>query len=114
MIIGDWQTIVMNVSVSNVETAEIDLGRPWEVGMLVVPLINTAQISFKVAKKTGGTFQALHGTDPVNGDSHQILSTAGAGAMTWTFPLLGFQFIKVVTTNGQDANRSFDVCGIRS
>lgn len=114
MIIGEWQTVVMNVAVSNITTAEIDLGRPWEVGMLVVPVINTAQVSFTVAKKTGGTFQALHGTDPTDGSSHQILSNAGGGEMTWTFPLLGFQFVKVVTTNGQSENRSFDICGIRS
>ena len=114
MIIGTWQTVLMNVSVSNVETTEIDLGRPWEVGMLAVPLINTAQISFKVAPKTGGTFQALYDTNPVDGTSHQVLSTAGEGSLTWTFPLKGFQFVKIVTTNAQDGNRSFDINGIRS
>jgi len=101
---GSWKdaTIADEGTVS----AEVDLGRDYEWIQIVIPLIDSANISFQVAELTGGTFQAL-------GSGSQVI-TAGTGAFTTVATIGGFQFIKVVSSATQStAAVTFRVRGSR-
>jgi len=113
MIIGEWKTAT--IASGGTLSAEVDLGRPYETLLVVVPTIDAAQINFLVAEKTGGTFQNLHVTDPADGGDNKVISASGTGSFTWVVPLGGLQFIKVQASAAQTGGaRSFRVCGARS
>jgi len=101
---GQWQdaTIADEGKVSGV----VDLGRDFEWVQIVIPLIDSANISFQVSERTGGTYQAL-------GSGSQVI-TAGTGEFTTVAAIGGFQFIKVVSSATQStAAVTFRVRGSR-
>lgn len=113
MIHGQWLDAI--IADEGTVSAEVDLGRQYETMLVIIPTIDTAQVTFQVAEKTGGTFQALHITDTVAGDNNEVKSASGTGAFTWVVPIGGFQFIKVKSSATQStAAVTFRVCGIRS
>jgi hypothetical protein len=105
MIVGEWKNALIDVLVDNDLTAEVDLGRPYEVLLVVIPTIDSANVSFQVSEKSGGTYQDL--------GQNQIIA-AGTGAFTTAIKLGGFQYIKIKTSAAQTADRTFRVCGVRS
>ena len=112
MIVGEWKTAT--IALNGTLSAEVDLGRPYETLLMVIPTIDSAQVSIQVAEKTGGTFQDAHITEG-DGSSAVLKSDLGTGAITWALPIGGFQFIKVKTSAGQTGGaRTFLVCGCRS
>ncbi len=100
---GDWKaaTIANNGTAS----AEVDLGRDYEWVQIIIPTITSANISFQVAETTGGTFQAL-------GSGTQVI-TAGTGGFTTVATLGGFQFVKVISSATQAAERLIRIRGYR-
>ena len=113
MIHGSWKTAT--IAQNGTTSAEVDLGRQYEKMVVVVPAMNSCQISFTVATKTGGTFQALHITDPADGGDNKVISANRATAFTWVVPIGGIQFVKVVASASQtSAARSIYLCGVRS
>jgi hypothetical protein len=115
MIHGSWVTATIGATPA-VTSGEVDLGRPYETAVVVCPALTTsATVSFTVAEKTGGTFQALYMTDPASGNNIQVKSGAFTSAnFTWVVPIGGFQFIKVVLSAAQAAGKTFRIMGIRS
>ncbi len=87
------------------KSAEVNLGNDCEWVQIIIPTITSGNISFEVAEKTGGTFQAL-------GSGSQVI-TAGTGAFTTVATIGGFQFIKVVSSVSQGAERLIRVRGSR-
>ena len=114
MIIGSWKNATITISSDNDLTPEVDLGRPYETMLIVVPTIDSAQITIMVAEKSGGTFQELYVTDPADGGDNKVISALGTGGFTWVVPIGGFQYIKIKTSAAQTADRTFRVCGVRS
>lgn len=113
MLPGSWKdaTIADEGTIS----AEVDLGRQYETMLIVMPTIDTAQITIQVAEKTGGTFQELYVTDIADGGNNKVISASGTGGITWVVPVGGFQYIKIKSSATQStAAVTFRVCGIRS
>lgn len=100
---GEWRAAT--IAASGTSSAEVDLGRDYEWVQIIIPTIDSANISFTVAEKTGGTFQAL-------GSGSQVI-TAGTGGFTTVATIGGFQFIKVVSSATQTAERLIRVRGSR-
>ena len=112
MIIGQWLTAT--IAINGTLSDEVDLGRPYDTLLVVIPAIDSAQVNVKVAEKKGGTFQDVHITES-DGSSAVVKSDLGTGGITWVIPLGGFQFIKLQTSAAQAGDaRSFRVCGCRS
>ena len=112
MIIGDWKTAT--IALNGTLSGEVDLGRPYDTLLIVIPTIDSAQVNVQVAEKTVGTFQDVHVTEG-DGTSAVVKSDIGTGGITWVIPLGGFQFIKVQTSAAQTGGaRVFRVCGCRS
>jgi len=100
---GEWKAAT--IASSGTSSAEVDLGRDYEWVQIIIPTIDSGNLSFTVAEKTGGTFQAL-------GSGSQVI-TAGTGAFTTVATIGGFQFIKVVSSVTQTAERLIRVRGSR-
>jgi hypothetical protein len=58
-IYGEWKDALIDVSVDNDLTAEVDLGRDYDYMQIVIPTIDSAQVSVQVAEKSDGTYQDL-------------------------------------------------------
>lgn len=114
MLQGEWKDCTITIATSTTLSAEVDLGRAYDTLLIVIPTITSAAISVKVAEKSGGTFQDLYITSTNDGDDDQPITTAGTGGITWVVPIGGFEFIKLLSSQAQAANRTFRVCGIRS
>jgi len=100
---GEWKAAT--IANSGTKSAEVDLGRSYEWVQIIIPTITSGDISFEVAELTGGTFQAL-------GSGSQAIS-AGTGAFTTVATIGGFQYIKVVSSVSQGAERLIRVRGSR-
>ena len=106
ILVTGWLPCLINVSVNATESEEVNLGRECDFLLIEIPTITSANLSLKVSRTSGGTFQAL-------GSGNQII-VAGTGAFTTTVKLGGYQFIKIVSSANQAANRTFRVRGMRS
>ena len=112
MIIGQWKTAT--IALNGTLSGEVDLGRPYDTLLIIIPIIDSAQINVKAAEKTGETFQDVYITEG-DGTSAVVQTDIGTGGITWVIPLGGFQFIKVQTSAAQTGGaREFRVCGCRS
>jgi len=113
MILGEWKTAT--IASGGVLSAEVNLGRPYETLLIVIPTIDSAQITIPVAEKSGGTFQEVYVTNPADGGDKKVISALGTGGTTWVAPIGGFQFIEVKASAAQTGGaRAFRVCGVRS
>jgi hypothetical protein len=98
-----WKTALIDISVDDDLTAEVDLGYICDSLLMYIPTIDLAQVSIEVSEKSGGTFADLYVTDPADGGNNQVISASGTGDFHWVVPLGGFQFIKVKTSASQTA-----------
>jgi hypothetical protein len=101
--IGRWITFEIDISDSTTISDEVNLGGNYQWLMLEVPTIDTAILTVHVAREAGGTFRSLH----TAGADTQIASDSGTGDFMWGFPIHGAQFIKVVASAAQTADRTF-------
>ena len=103
---GSWADAVIDKDDATKTSDEVDLGKDYEWVQIVIPAIDSANVSFAVAEKTGGTFQTL--------GSGSAVITAGLGSFTTVANIGGFQFIKVVVSATQTtAAVTFRVRGSR-
>ena len=102
---GQWKNATITIATNNTTSAAVDLGRDYDYLQVYIPTIDSANISFTVAELTGGTYYTL--------GSGNAVVTAGTGGFITTVNLGGYQFIKVVTSAVQTANRTFRVRGSR-
>jgi len=100
---GDW--LPATIADTATSSAEVNLGADFEWVQIIIPTIKSANISFTVSETSGGTFQAL-------GSGSQAI-TATTGGFTTVAPIGGFQFIKVVSSVAQDAERLIRIRGSR-
>ena len=100
---GNWEAATIASSATS--SAEVDLGRDYDYLEIQIPTLDAAStIKIQVAEKTGGTFYDL-------GDS--VTTASGTHNYADVFHLGGYQFIKVVADNTQDAERLIRVRGMR-
>ena len=101
-IYGQW--VAATIDSGETSTAAIDLGRPYDFLSVEVPTMDTCSLSLKVAEKVGGTYY------PLGLDSETNEETFNR-ADVWR--LGGWQFIKIVASAPQSAERLIRVCGMR-
>jgi hypothetical protein len=112
MLIGSFKdcTIADEGTVSGA----VDLGRPYETLLIVVPAIDSATLAVQGSETLGGTYTNLYVTNPADGSNKQVKSGATTGGLTWVAPIGGFQFIKLVAGSAQTtAAVIFRICGVR-
>ena len=101
-IYGPWREAIITVATDDDLTPEVELGRSFERLQIVIPPLTECKISLQVGVGTGGLFQTL-GLDTTTGMT--------TGSFTTVFELGGWQYIKVATSVGQAADRTFKVRG---
>jgi hypothetical protein len=102
---GEWKSAVITIATDDDLSAEVDLGRDYEYLDIIIPTIDSSNISLYVSRNTGGTFYQL-------GDSTSYFEAATGGRAD-TLNLGGWQYVKIKTSAAQSANRTFTVRGWR-
>lgn len=99
---GEWKaaTIANNATSSD----EVDLGRDYDFLEVQIPTITTGTLKLQTAEKTSGTFKDL---------GYSITTTSGTHNYHDVWELGGWQFIKVVASAQQGAQRLIRVRGMR-
>lgn len=99
---GTWvpATIAEGASTSTV----IDLGRSYDYLMVIIPPMDACELYLQVAEQIGGTYYDLGRDTATDKESFDR-------AAIWM--LGGFQYIKVVATQRQSAQRLIRIRGMR-
>ena len=98
---GEWQTAT--IAQSGTTSSEVDLGDYFSHVQVIIPELDSANISLTVSDASGGTFQTLDAAS----------FAAGTGQKSTTFVLGGWQYVKVVASAAQStAARSIKVRGV--
>ena len=99
---GSWKAAT--IADAGTSSGEVDLGKDYDFLEIQIPTITSATLKIQVAEKTGGTFYDL---------GSGLTTVAGTGAYATVFKLGGYQFIKVVASAAQGAERLIRVRGMR-
>lgn len=98
---GSWKAAT--IASAGTSSAEVNLGRDYDLLDIQIPTITSATLKVTVAEKTGGTFRDL-------GSSVTTDTTTGNYSDVWK--LGGYQFIKIVSSASQGAERLIRVRGM--
>ena len=102
---GEWRTGFLNNSVSNTLSNIVDLGRDYDFLNVILPALTNTQIACQVAAPSNtDTFVTL-------GDGVNVDWTTGNRASVLVIG--GWQFLRLLTTDAQVANRSYKIRGFR-
>ena len=98
---GSW--LAATIANGGTSSAEVDLGRSYDFLDIQIPTVTSCTLKVQVAEKTGGTFQDL-GSD--------ITTDTTTGAYNDVWRLGGYQYIKIVSSVAQGAERLIRVRGM--
>ena len=98
---GEWKAATISSGVAT--SSEVDLGRDFVFLEIIIPTVTSCTLKIQVAEKTGGTFQDL---------GSGVTTSTTTGQYSSTFRLGGYQFIKVVSSVNQGADRLIRVRGM--
>ena len=105
MIHSDWLPCVITIATDDDLSAEVDLGKPYETLLVYIPTLTSANLTCYAARTAGGTYAAI---------GNGVVVAAGTGGFFDTWDIGGHRHIKIGTSAGQGANRTFYVMGVRS
>lgn len=105
MIHSDWMNCTITIASDDDLSAEVDLGKPYDELEVYIPTLTSADLTLYVSETAGGTYSPV---------GSSVTVAAGTGAYFDTWILGGNQHIKIGTSAGQAANRTFRVRGVRS
>ncbi len=105
MIHSDWKDCVITITSDDDLSAEVDLEKPCDELEVYIPTLTSASLTLYVSETHGGTYSAV-------GSSVTVAAATGGYFDTWI--LGGNQHIKIGTSAGQAANRTFRVRGVRT
>ena len=100
-----WKTATITIATDDTTSDEVNLKVNCEFMQVILPTLTSCVVSVQVSDVSGGTFAAL--------GSSQTTGTT-TGDYSTTFKLGGYQYIKIVTSAAQGANRSIKVRGFNS
>lgn len=101
-IYGSWKAAT--IANAGTSSAEVDLGKDYDFLEIQIPTVTSGTLKVQVAEKTGGTFQDL---------GSSVTTATTTGAYDTVFKLGGWQFIKIVSSATQGAERLIRVRGMR-
>lgn len=99
---GAWQAVVLDFSEDDDLTSEVNLGGDCDFVQIIIPTLDSCTVSLQVARDSGGTFYTLGSSQTTGSGTHNYATV---------FNLGGYQFIKIVTSAAQTADRTFYVRG---
>lgn len=99
---GAWKTAT--IASAGTASAEVDLGNNFEYLNVILPTLTSGTVKVQVSDVSGGTFQDL---------GSSVTTSTTTGAYSTTFKLGGYQFVKIVSSAAQGAERSIKVRGYR-
>lgn len=89
------------IAISGTVSAEVDLGDLYDELVILVPTIDSAQLTIQGAENSGGTFYDIYTTDPADGGNNKLISASGTHLLCWIIPIAGFEFIKITASAAQ-------------
>jgi len=103
--VSDVRTCLVDISEDDDLSTEVDLGGYALMG-LIIPTIDSANLTFEVSDATGGTFSTLK-----DKGGTAVTVTAGTGGFAVSAddlaPLAAYRYVKVATSATQTADRTF-------
>jgi hypothetical protein len=103
---GQWLPVTVTKDDDPALSGEVDLGQEYEYLNILIPTIDSANVSLYVARELGGTYYQL-------GLATNVFA-AGTGGLMTTFELGGYRFIKVLCSAVQTtSSETFYVRGYR-
>ena len=112
MITSEWKTALVDVSVDDDLSAEVDLGGNYEFLTVIQPTLEGAHtVTVHVAMSTGGTFYPIYALDGDSTGDHAQITTGSATTRMYAFNIGGMQYVKIAIGTSQQANATFYVRG---
>jgi hypothetical protein len=105
MLTGKWVDALVAISDDDDLTVEVDLGYVFDSVLVYIPTLTASDLTLYAAETKGGTYYAV---------GNSVTVAAGTGSFYDWWNLGGFQYIKIGTSAGQAADRTFRVAGVRS
>jgi len=110
--IGQWVSFEIDISDSTTVSDECNLGGCFDYMLLEVPTITQATLTVQAVRAVGGTARNLHIFDPADGGDNKLITADATGAIMLCVPIHGAQYIKVVASVAQTADRTFYARGV--
>jgi hypothetical protein len=104
--VSGWKTATITVAEDDDLTDEIDLGEHFRYLAVVLPSLDEARVGVEVSIESGGTFTRL-------GDGSNAQTALTTGGYATVFDIGGWRFVKLSTSAGQSADRTFSLQGVR-
>ncbi len=102
---GSWQDCKITIATDDDLSAAVDLGAVYDTLIVQIPTLTVSDLTLYAAETLTGTYYPV---------GNSITVVAGTGGFIDIWELGGFQYIKIGTSAGQAANRTFRVRGVRS
>lgn len=106
-------TAVITIATDNTTSAAVSLPKNVSRIGIQVPTIDTATLKLKVSVD-GSTYQDLYCWESATGVSQLWTTASGTGGTNHVVPgeMYLWKYLKVVTSAGQTANRTFTIYGV--
>ena len=112
MITSEWKTVLIDQSVDDDLSAEVDLGGNYEFLTVIQPTLDGAHtVTVHVAMATGGTFYPVYALDGDSTGDHAQITTGATTTRMYVFNIGGMQFIKIAVGTGVTTDKTFYVRG---
>jgi len=102
---GEWKDCAFDISDSTTISDACDLGNNYEYIQVIYPAMTACTMSVYVCSSLGGTYVPL---------GNSASATVGASASADTYAIGGYQFIKLISSTAQLADRAVIVRGLRA
>ena len=112
MIPSAWKSAVLTYTTNTTQSAEVDLGAPYEFLTVLIPTLSNASVTtVHISDASAGTFYPVYGFNTSATADFAHATTDENTSKADTFRIGGAQFLKVVTGDAQTANTTFKVRG---
>ena len=101
----DWITAKITIGADDDLSSAVDLGKPYESMDIMIPTIDSANLTCYVSEEKDGTYFAR---------GNSVTVAAGTGLFSDTWDIGAHQYIKIGTSASQTVDRVFRVRGVRS
>lgn len=111
MIAGAWKTVLIDQSVDDDLSSEVDLGDNFEFLTVLIPAITNSTVTVHIAKESGGTFFPMYALDDDATGDFTHATTQATTTHAVIFRIGGVQHIKISTGSSQSGDETFYVRG---
>ena len=112
MIAGEWKTVLIDQSVDDDLSSEVDLGANYEFLTVLIPTLDGSHTTtVHIAKASGGTFYPIYQLDADGAGDFTQITIGVATSHALTFRIGGVQYIKVKVGTGVSTDKTFYVRG---